>query len=137
MNWMALDIGGANIKLANGKGYAASYIFPMWEQYDGLASELRKLITEAPSSDHLAITMTGELADCFESKTEGVQHILDSVTEGSDGRHTRVYTVNGHLVAPQVAKNKPMTVAASIISSGRVPGLSTATIASNAAMATS
>ena len=113
MNWMALDIGGANIKLANGNGYAASYVFPMWNQFEGLASELRKLITEAPSSDHLAVTMTGELADCFESKSAGVTHILQSVTEGSDGRHTRVYTVDGNLVSLQVAKNDPLKVAAS------------------------
>jgi uncharacterized hydantoinase/oxoprolinase family protein len=33
-------------------------------------------IANAPASDHLAATMTGELADCFASKEQGVRHII-------------------------------------------------------------
>jgi (4-(4-[2-(gamma-L-glutamylamino)ethyl]phenoxymethyl)furan-2-yl)methanamine synthase len=112
MKWLAIDIGGANLKLADGQGYAASYTFSMWKDSRQLAQELRTLIAEAPESDHLAITMTGELADCFETRTDGVKFILQAVKDAADARHTRVYLTNGTLVTPQVAITKPLLVAA-------------------------
>jgi (4-(4-[2-(gamma-L-glutamylamino)ethyl]phenoxymethyl)furan-2-yl)methanamine synthase len=113
MNWLALDIGGANIKAADGRGYAESYAFAMWRQSARLAQQIRTIISEAPPSDHLAVTMTGELADCFDSKAAGVRFILQAVSDGSDNRHTRVYLVDGRLVAPQVATGSPQLAAAS------------------------
>src|SRR5437667_330128 len=61
MKWLALDIGGANIKTADGDGYAQSYAFAMWRDSARLAQQIRTSIYEAPPSDHLAVTMTGEL----------------------------------------------------------------------------
>jgi probable H4MPT-linked C1 transfer pathway protein len=113
MHWLALDIGGANLKAADGEGFAEAYAFALWREPDRLAQELRTIIAEAPESTHLAVTMTGELADCFESKTQGVQHILKAVNEAADGRHTRVYLADGMLVTPQVAAMKPQLAAAS------------------------
>lgn len=113
MNWLALDIGGANIKAADGKGYAESYAFAMWRQSSRLAQQIRTVISEAPPCDHLAVTMTGELADCFESKAAGVRFILQAVSDGSDNRHTRVYLIDGRLVSPQVALGAPHLAAAS------------------------
>jgi probable H4MPT-linked C1 transfer pathway protein len=113
MKWLALDIGGANVKAADGKGYAQAYSFAMWRDSSRLAQQIRTAISEAPSCDHLAVTMTGELADCFESKESGVRFILQAVADGSDNRHTRVYLVDGRLVSPQVALSLPQLVAAS------------------------
>jgi probable H4MPT-linked C1 transfer pathway protein len=113
MNYLALDIGGANIKVADGLKYTASYPFPLWRQAAKLGHQLRAIISEAPPADHLAITMTGELADCFASKTEGVQHILAAVAAAADNRHTRVYLSDGRLVTPQVAASLPQLAAAS------------------------
>jgi probable H4MPT-linked C1 transfer pathway protein len=113
MSWLALDIGGANIKVADGNGYARSYRFEMWKQSPRLAQQLRAIIHEARPSDHLAVTMTGELADCFESKSLGVRFILDALTAAAEGRHTRVYLVDGRLVSPQVAMSSPQLAAAS------------------------
>ena len=67
MNWLGIDIGGANIKVADGRGFAATYPFALWRKADQLEHELRRVISESPESDHLITTMTGELADCFES----------------------------------------------------------------------
>ena len=108
MNWLALDIGGANLKAANGEGYAASYVFPLWQDFQQLGAKLRSLIAEAPPCDHLAVTMTGELADCFASKAEGVRFIIEAVQGAADGRHTRVYLVDGRLVGPPVAMSEPL-----------------------------
>jgi len=30
MSWLGIDIGGANIKVADGADYAASHFFPLW-----------------------------------------------------------------------------------------------------------
>jgi hypothetical protein len=112
MLWLGLDIGGAHVKLADGKGYATSHPFAMWKQPQHLDQELRTMIAQAPRCDHLAVTMTGELADCFETKSEGVRFILEAVRKASDSRHTRVYLSNGTLVTPQVAATRPLQVAA-------------------------
>jgi probable H4MPT-linked C1 transfer pathway protein len=113
MNWLALDIGGANLKVADGKGYGQSYMLALWREKNKLAQQIRTAISEAPACDHLALTMTGELADCFESKAVGVRFILQAVASGSDNRHTRVYLVDGRMVTPQVAVTLPQLVAAS------------------------
>jgi probable H4MPT-linked C1 transfer pathway protein len=55
--------------------------------------------------------MTGELADCFVTKAEGVQHILDALAIASDRRHTRIYRTDGTLVAPPIAVRDPELVA--------------------------
>lgn len=112
MHWLALDIGGANLKAADGHDFAESYAFALWHAPQKLAQELRTIIAEAPESTHLAITMTGELADCFDTKAEGVQHILKAVLAAADGRHTRVYLTDGMLVTPQVAAQKSQLAAA-------------------------
>lgn len=113
MRWLALDIGGANLKVADAKQFAQSYAFALWRDPAGLAQQIRTIISEAPQADHLAITMTGELADCFETKAAGVRHILRAVEEGSDHRHTRVYLTDGRLVTPQVAQTLASLAAAS------------------------
>lgn len=113
MNWLAIDIGGANIKLADGLGFALSSAFALWKHHKHLASELRTLIAEAPAADHLAVTMTGELADCFSTRREGVEYIVQAVREAADRRHTRVYLANGSLVTPQVAVSRWQLAAAS------------------------
>ena len=76
---LGLDIGGANIKAADGEGYAQSFHFAMWRDSQRLAQQIRTAISEAPPSDHLAVTMTGELADCFESKAAGIRFIAITV----------------------------------------------------------
>jgi len=113
MQWLGMDIGGANIKLANGTGFALCFPFAMWKEHRRLETELRTLIAEAPECDHVAITMTGELADCFETRDEGVKYIVRAVQAAADRRHTRVYLSNGMLVTPQVALQKiPLAAAA-------------------------
>ena len=112
MNWLALDIGGAHIKAADGRGFAAAYPFALWKNAEGLTHELRRIISEAPECDHLVATMTGELADCFENKEQGVLFIIQSLHDAADGRHTRVYVKDGSLVTPVVARRRYMEAAA-------------------------
>jgi probable H4MPT-linked C1 transfer pathway protein len=113
MAWLALDIGGANIKAADGRGFAAAYPFPLWRRHAELSHELRRVISEGPACDHVVATMTGELADCFESKEEGVKWISEALQQAVDGRHTRVYLNDGSLVTPVVATRRHQEAAAS------------------------
>jgi len=113
MKWLALDIGGANLKAADGEGFAVSQPFPLWENPKQLTDALRALIALVPRADHVAVTMTGELADCFQTKAEGVLFILKALNVAADGRHTRAYLTNGKLVSLQIAMKQPLLAAAS------------------------
>lgn len=112
-NWLAFDIGGANLKAADGLGYVDIARFPLWSDPDSLHHHLRSMIADAPLCDRIAITMTGELADCFASKSAGVDHILKEVERAADGRHTRVYLTSGKFVTPAAARLRPLETAAS------------------------
>jgi (4-(4-[2-(gamma-L-glutamylamino)ethyl]phenoxymethyl)furan-2-yl)methanamine synthase len=112
MHWLAFDIGGANLKAADGLGYAATQYFPLWQKPRQLTDTLRSMIQAAPASDHIAATMTGELSDCFSTRNEGVQFILSALSTAAEQRHIRVYQTTGQLVAPQLALRSPMQVAA-------------------------
>ncbi len=112
MGWLALDIGGANVKSADGVDFAESRTFALWQRPQLLVDTLRATIAESPSSDHLAVTMTGELADCFATKTEGVMFILDAVEKAADGRHTRVYGIDGKLRSIEAIRKTPLVAAA-------------------------
>jgi probable H4MPT-linked C1 transfer pathway protein len=79
--WLALDIGGANLKAADGRGFALCWAFPLWRQPDQLAPRLAELLAAAPAFDRLAVTMTGELADCFQTKLQGVRAILEAIEQ--------------------------------------------------------
>jgi probable H4MPT-linked C1 transfer pathway protein len=113
MSWLGIDIGGANLKAADGRGWARSVPFPLWRNPDGLAGALTGLFEMAPASERLAVTMTGELCDCFSSKAEGVRHILASVAEVAIRREVLVYLVDGRLVSIAEASELPHLAAAS------------------------
>jgi probable H4MPT-linked C1 transfer pathway protein len=113
MNCLAIDIGGANLKAADGRGFAASRPFAVWRRPELLSAELVQLIESAPSCTSLAVTMTAELADCFETKAEGVRQILDAVQAAASGRTIHVYQVDGQLVGVKEAHKAPLLAAAS------------------------
>jgi probable H4MPT-linked C1 transfer pathway protein len=113
MSWVGIDIGGANLKAADGRGWARSMPFPLWRNPHGLVEALTGLLDLAPVSEKLVVTMTGELCDCFSSKAEGVRHILAAVEEIAGRREVRVYLVDGRLVSLAEAGELPHLAAAS------------------------
>lgn len=113
MSWLGLDIGGANLKAADGRGWAQNVGFALWRDPQGLADALERLIRSAPNAQRLAVTMTGELCDCFSSKEEGIRHILSAVDQIANGRVARVYLVNGKLATIAEALATPTLAAAS------------------------
>jgi probable H4MPT-linked C1 transfer pathway protein len=109
---IGLDIGGANLKAAHVDGVAVSRLFPVWKHPERLADALTNLLAEFPRVDGLAVTMTAELADCFVTKDEGVNRILDAVEEAAAGRPVRVWQTGGEFVDPDDARLLTRLVAA-------------------------
>ena len=102
---LGLDIGGANLKAADTGERAHSVPFPLWKNPAGLADTLRGLIGRFDPPDRLAVTMTGELCDCFETKAEGVAHILDAVETIAGPTPIDVWQTAGEFVPPGVARD--------------------------------
>lgn len=116
---LGLDIGGANIKVATSDGhYAHSLPFPMWCSYNQLATTISALITEYQKAHEnpsaLAITMTGELADAFKSKRDGVTSICNAVSKAAAHIDTVLfYATGGEWCRADEADNRWSTLAAS------------------------
>jgi (4-(4-[2-(gamma-L-glutamylamino)ethyl]phenoxymethyl)furan-2-yl)methanamine synthase len=113
MSCLGLDIGGANLKAADGRGWARSVPFALWRAPDDLPTALADLVSSAPSADCLAVTMTGELCDCFRTKAEGVRHIVAAALQAAAGRRVSVYLVDGRMVSADEACELPHLAAAS------------------------
>ncbi|TWT52320.1 Hydantoinase/oxoprolinase [Thalassoglobus neptunius] len=91
---LGLDIGGAHLKASDGFT-CRSVPFPLWKSPEKLTDELRRLIGQFPQARQIAATMTGELADCFESRAEGVREILSSLEEAAGSRAIRAWQTGG------------------------------------------
>jgi len=85
----------------------------MWSKSDQLALHLAKLIDDAPAFEGVALTMTGELADCFATRAEGVAIILEQVTSILPAPMVRVYCVDGRWRTPSQAAREPWLASAS------------------------
>lgn len=109
---VALDIGGANIKASDGEERSESRPFPLWRDPGGLAEELALLVAQFGEVRELAVTMTGELADCFATKSAGVDHILAAVEQAAAGLAIRVWQTGGEFVTPDEARDLVPLVAA-------------------------
>lgn len=113
MSWLGVDIGGANLKVADGQDFASSVPFPLWKQPEQLEGALRELLAAAPDHDNIAVTITGELADCYQTKAEGITAIVDAMTAASERSECFFYQTTGSLVSADEAKASPLLTAAS------------------------
>ncbi len=109
---LGLDIGGANLKTATPDGRAVSVPFALWKQPDRLPTALAELVARFPDATELAVTMTGELCDCFETKRQGVNAILDATEHAAACRPVRVWGTDGVFHTVAAARAKHLTVAA-------------------------
>jgi (4-(4-[2-(gamma-L-glutamylamino)ethyl]phenoxymethyl)furan-2-yl)methanamine synthase len=109
------DIGGANLKLADSFGRCVARAFPIWLKPHELASELCDMFTEYAITEdtHLAVTMTGELADCFATRRAGVHQILAEVEQAFAPERTQIYAVGNQWLSIDQARMAAWSVAAS------------------------
>ena len=114
MHVIGWDIGGANLKASDGATRSFEQVFPLWKDPDRLAVTLEALQTSLfPSAAAWAVTMTGELADCFRTKREGARRILQAVQEAAGGKPIGVWTTAGEFVSIEEAVEWPLLAAAS------------------------
>ncbi|MGB9842619.1 MAG: hydantoinase/oxoprolinase family protein [Candidatus Bathyarchaeales archaeon] len=120
---MGLDIGGANTKAAfvstkDGKVAelkTASEYFPVWKDKNKLTSVLlvlKKQLSGAAQLDGVGVTMTAELSDAYQTKREGVNHILTCASEAFADVSIFVLDVDATLRPIDSAKMEPLRVAA-------------------------
>jgi probable H4MPT-linked C1 transfer pathway protein len=72
---IGIDVGGANLKVVDDDGVSVHYC-PLWKQ-----APIGEILA-AHSTGHdneAAVVMSGELADCFSSKAEGIAFIVNAV----------------------------------------------------------
>ncbi len=113
MNIIGLDVGGANIKITDLNHDARSVPFALWKQKEDLAETLKNAIAKYPQADRIAVTMTGELADCFASKAEGVRFITQEVVKAACKTPVSIWQTAGEFVSPPIAIEFPLLTAAS------------------------
>ncbi len=112
-HWVGLDIGGANLKAAHTSGWSQSISFPMWQKFRALGGTVAELLHDCPPIHGVALTMTGELADCFATRAQGVAQILEQVTSIVPAAMIKVYGVDGSWKTVSQAARDPWGVAAS------------------------
>ena len=87
---IGIDVGGANLKIVTDAGSAIHYC-PLWT-----GAPIQDLLSPY-ASDEAAVVMSGELADSFTSKGEGIQFIVDQVRSVFPGG--RFYGTDGQFHA--------------------------------------
>lgn len=110
---VALDIGGANLKAADGRGWCHAEPFAMWREHHRLAGAIRRMLHSRNDCRRVVVTMTGEIADCFQSREHGVHAIVTAVEEACQDRALGIYLVDGSFVSPAEAKRRFREAAAS------------------------
>ncbi|MFT3878102.1 MAG: hydantoinase/oxoprolinase family protein [Gemmatales bacterium] len=109
---LGLDIGGANLKAATSTGQAVTMPFPLWKQPNQISGSIAQLVRRLPTKGPVAVTMTGELCDCFPNKTAGVRHILAEVETALRERPVFVWRNDGKWASIRHAQDEAEPVAA-------------------------
>ncbi|MFN5757571.1 MAG: hydantoinase/oxoprolinase family protein [Planctomycetia bacterium] len=113
---LAFDVGGANIKAADGLGWTRAEPFALWRHPADLPAALAR-IARPRCPRRIVATMTGEIADCFPSRQVGVERIVDALafaaTAVSPPADLGIYLVDGTLATPAATRARPLLAAAS------------------------
>ena len=109
---IGLDLGGANLKASLENGPGRSLSFALWKHPEQLADKLQELLRDWLPCQLIAVTMTAELADCFQTKAEGVDHILRAVEHIAKDAEIVVWQTFGEFVTPDIAREFPLLSAA-------------------------
>jgi (4-(4-[2-(gamma-L-glutamylamino)ethyl]phenoxymethyl)furan-2-yl)methanamine synthase len=119
---LGFDIGGANTKATYieteegtvKKLRTSMEYFPIWkdkEQLPNVLDKLKKTVTDSATLDGVGVTITAELSDAYMTKKEGINHVLDCVTEVFGDAPTFVLDVEANLLTVKDARKEPLKVA--------------------------
>jgi len=111
---IGFDIGGANIKWFHSSGVASSVPFAIWKHPQLLAAAMNDVVTRLPTAARWAVTMTGEMADCFGNREQGVRFIVAQVMDAArkvDCPDVRFYSSAGSFLSDIQAGKQTANVA--------------------------
>lgn len=116
--WLGLDVGGANCKWASSQGSVEAWPFELWKKPDELGERLRESIVGWNSRTGevihaIAVTMTGELADCYWTRQEGVERIIKQVALAAGSIPVLFYGTDQTFHSHQTAASQWIALAAS------------------------
>jgi probable H4MPT-linked C1 transfer pathway protein len=122
VNVIGWDIGGANTKATfvtanNGKVEAlkvAVEYYPIWkdpEKLTAILGQLTEKVSNGAKLDCVGVTMTAELSDAYQTKREGVTHILSCVAQVFADVPVLVLDVDSSLRSVNAAIAEPLKVA--------------------------
>lgn len=111
---IAFDVGGANLKAADGLGWTHAEPFALWREWRRLPETLARIL-DAAVPRRVVAAMTGEIADCYATRAAGVAHIVESLVTAARVHEADVgiYLVDGRIVPPAAAIRTPLLAAAS------------------------
>jgi len=111
---LGIDIGGANIKASTEDGDCYATAFAMWLRPDELADALIAIAKRFGQCDAWAVTMTGEMADAYFDRPEGVRRIVAQTTQAAIAtgiEDVGFYSVDGCFLDAPAAVADPDAVA--------------------------
>ena len=112
---IALDIGGANLKAADGLGWTEARPFALWREWRRLPDALAAMLSPH-GPRRVVAAMTGEIADCYPTRAAGVTHIVRSLVEAAATagcpEPPGIYLVDGRIVPAPAALAEPGSAAA-------------------------
>lgn len=111
---LCFDIGGANLKSYHTVKGASCVGFPMWIHPQSLAAKIQSMASNMPACPTWGITMTGEMADVFASRAEGVRAIVEQVAIAASRLsipNVRYYGTAGRFMNAEQAMGSPELVA--------------------------
>jgi len=98
---IGIDVGGANLKIVDDRGGVHIHYCPLWE-HALITAQLDPYVSL--TDDQAVVVMSGELADCFSHKMEGISFIVEAVKKAFP--YARFYGTDDrfHTIAlPQLA----------------------------------
>ncbi|WP_209262484.1 hydantoinase/oxoprolinase family protein [Thiorhodococcus minor] len=107
--WIGWDLGGANLKAAqldaSGRVLRVAQVAcPLWQGLDRLQAGIDQVVAQFGGGCHAhAVTMTGELADLFESRARGVEVLVAAMRERFAGEPIQIYAGRAGFVRPERA----------------------------------
>jgi len=113
MKILALDIGGANTKMAildDRKLEESSFYFPFWKRRNNFYNFLKGIVRFPWEFDAVGITMTAELSDAFQTRSEGVQFILNTVGRVFSNK-VLILSINENFLTLEEAFRNPLMIA--------------------------
>jgi len=122
VNVLGLDIGGANTKATflrteQGKVTKQKTVleyFPVWKkekkQLVGLLKNIEKSLVKSTVLDGVGVTITAELSDAYVTKKEGINHVLDCVTQVFGDMKVFVLDVEANLLSVRQALKEHLKV---------------------------